>query len=58
MAKGKGPFRLVLNGAASNEIDWHCKHYVGRDLMIRYNAGSELAKAMGISESHLAETFK
>jgi len=28
MNKNKGPFRLVLNGAASNEIEWHCKHYV------------------------------
>lgn len=50
MAKGKGPFRLVLNGAASTEIEWHCKHYVGRNLMVRYDNGKDLAKAMGITE--------
>ena len=25
MWKGKGPFRLVLNGKGGNEIIWHCK---------------------------------
>lgn len=25
MNKGKGPFRLILNGKASKEIEWHCK---------------------------------
>ena len=29
MAKGKGPFRLVLNAAGAKEIMWHCKHYIG-----------------------------
>lgn len=29
MTKNQGPFRLVLNAAASKEILWHCKHYVG-----------------------------
>lgn len=38
-----GPFRLVLNGAASKEIEWHCKHYVGRGLMKRFETGAELA---------------
>lgn len=51
--KGKGPFRLILNGGASNEINWHCKHYVGRGLMIKYNQGADLAKAMNISPEHL-----
>lgn len=50
MAKGKAPFRLILNGAASTEIEWHCKHYVGRNLMVRYDTGEDLAKAMGISD--------
>ncbi|KAI3636739.1 hypothetical protein MIR68_005006 [Amoeboaphelidium protococcarum] len=57
MWKNKGPFRLVLNGAASNEIEWHCKHYVGRGLMIRYKNGQDLAKAMNVSVSKLKETF-
>lgn len=48
MNKNKGPFRLVLNGAASNEIEWHCKHYVGRGLMKRFNSGAELAKEIGV----------
>jgi len=57
MMKGKGPFRLVLNGGASKEIEWHCKHYVGRGLMKRFEHGSELAKDMGISPKALEETF-
>jgi succinate dehydrogenase/fumarate reductase flavoprotein subunit len=57
MNKNKGPFRLVLNGAASNELEWHTKHYAGRGLMKRYNSATELAKDMGISPSKLEETF-
>ena len=33
------PIRLVLNGPASKEIEWHCKHYVGRGLMKRFENG-------------------
>jgi len=40
MFAGKGPFRLVLNGAASREIEWHCKHYVGRGHMKKFTHGS------------------
>lgn len=58
MWKNKGPFRLVLNGAGSREIEWHCKHYVGRGLMKRFNNGAELARDIGISPSALEETFK
>jgi succinate dehydrogenase/fumarate reductase flavoprotein subunit len=36
MNKGKGPFRLILNGKASKEIEWHCKHYVGRGIMKKF----------------------
>jgi len=32
-AAKKYPVRLILNGEASREIEWHCKHYVGRGLM-------------------------
>lgn len=52
-----GQHRLVLNGAASNEISWHCKHYVGRKLMKKVNSGAELAKEFGISPSDLQKTF-
>jgi succinate dehydrogenase/fumarate reductase flavoprotein subunit len=57
MNKNKGPFRLVLNGAASNEIEWHCKHYVGRGLMKRFGTGAELANEIGCPLSKIQETF-
>ena len=51
------PIRLVLNGSASKEIEWHCKHYVGRGLMKRFDSGAALAKEIGCSEATLAKTF-
>lgn len=57
MNENKGPFRLVLNSKASKEIEWHCKHYVGRKLMKRFTQASDIAKEMGISLEHLKETF-
>ncbi|KAH9920098.1 FAD binding domain-containing protein [Fomitopsis serialis] len=54
---GKYPIRLVLNGQASKEIEWHCKHYVGRGLMKRYANGEELAKDMGLTPAQLKKTF-
>ncbi|KAH9915155.1 fumarate reductase [Epithele typhae] len=54
---GKFPIRLVLNGPASAEIEWHCKHYVGRGLMKRYESGEALAKDMGIPAATLKKTF-
>jgi len=57
MFKSKGPFRLVLNGAASKEIEWHCKHYVGRGLMKHFTHGDGLAEDMGISTDVLRRTF-
>ncbi|EJD07163.1 fumarate reductase [Fomitiporia mediterranea MF3/22] len=54
---GKYPIRLVLNGSASKEIEWHCKHYVGRGLMKRFESGADLAKEIGIPASALAKTF-
>jgi len=54
---GKYPIRLLLNGQASNELDWHTKHYTGRGLMKRFNSGADLAKEMGISEDVLKKTF-
>jgi len=58
MFKNKGPYRLVLNGAASKEIEWHCKHYVGRGLMTYYKHGDGLAKDIGVSPSALRKTFE
>ena len=55
--KNKGPFRLVLNGKASKEIEWHCKHYKGRGLMKEYTSGADLAKDIGVSASALEATF-
>lgn len=57
MFEGKGPFRLILNGAASKEIEWHCKHYCGRGLMKHFKHGNELAKEMNISPQKLTDTF-
>ncbi|KAG8961590.1 hypothetical protein FRC03_005184 [Tulasnella sp. 419] len=54
---GKYPIRLILNGKASNEIEWHCKHYVGRGLMKRFESGEALAKEMGIPAATLKKTF-
>eukprot|EP01102_Stenamoeba_stenopodia_P018286 TRINITY_DN6680_c0_g1_i1.p1 TRINITY_DN6680_c0_g1~~TRINITY_DN6680_c0_g1_i1.p1 ORF type:complete len:647 (-),score=162.21 TRINITY_DN6680_c0_g1_i1:62-1891(-) len=58
MWKSKGPFRLILNSAASKEIEWHCKHYIGRGLMKKYASGAALAKDMGISVDTLKATFE
>ena len=54
---GKFPIRLVLNGKASKEIEWHCKHYVGRGLMKKFDSGEALAKEFGISPAVLKKTF-
>jgi flavocytochrome c len=54
----KAPYRLVMNAAGSKEIEWHCKHYVGRGLMKKYNSGADLAKDMGIPVSKLEAVFK
>lgn len=54
---GKYPIRLILNGEASKEIEWHCKHYVGRGLMKKIEGRAALAKEMNLPESKLKETF-
>lgn len=54
---GVYPVRLILNGAASGEIEWHCKHYCERGLMKRFEHGRDLAKDMGISEEQLKAAF-
>jgi len=53
----KFPIRLILNGEASKEIEWHCKHYVGRGLMKRVESGDALAKEMGLKPEVLKATF-
>ncbi|PWN27814.1 putative OSM1-fumarate reductase [Jaminaea rosea] len=53
----KFPVRLILNGKASQEIEWHCKHYAGRGLMKRFEHGDELAKEIGCSPDTLKQTF-
>ena len=58
MTKREGPFRLVLNQAASREIEWHCKHYVGRGVMRAYPNASALAADMGVTPSVLQKTFE
>ena len=56
--KNKGPFRLILNGKASKEIEWHCKHYKGRGLMREFESGADLAKEIGIPATTLEATFR
>ena len=46
--RNQGPFLLILNSKASKEIEWHCKHYVGRGIMKKFNSGAEVAREMGI----------
>ena len=58
MWKNKFPIRLILNTAASKEIEWHCRHYAGRGLMKKFDSGADLAKEMGISPAKLKETFE
>ncbi|KAK3809459.1 MAG: FAD binding domain-containing protein [Benniella sp.] len=57
MWKNKFPIRLVLNTAAAKEIEWHCKHYVGRGLMKHFKNGEALAKEIGIPPAELKKTF-
>ncbi|GLB37325.1 putative FAD dependent oxidoreductase [Lyophyllum shimeji] len=52
------PIRLVLNGRASKDIEWHCKHYVGRGLMKRFDSGEALAKEFGVAPEVLKKTFE
>lgn len=57
MWKNKGPFRLILNGKAGKEIEWHCKHYMGRGLMKHYKSAAELATDTSIPLKTLEATF-
>ncbi|KAK9365645.1 FAD binding domain-containing protein [Lipomyces kononenkoae] len=54
--KTKTPIRLVLNGKASNVLDFHTKHYSGRGLM-RKMTGRELAREIGCTEDKLKKVF-
>eukprot|EP01064_Diplonema_japonicum_P003844 TRINITY_DN1252_c2_g2_i1.p1 TRINITY_DN1252_c2_g2~~TRINITY_DN1252_c2_g2_i1.p1 ORF type:complete len:648 (+),score=236.19 TRINITY_DN1252_c2_g2_i1:65-2008(+) len=56
-AHDKGPYRLVLNGASSKSIEWHCLHYAGRGLMKKYVGAEALAQDMGVSVEKIRETF-
>merc|ERR1712151_293699 len=51
-------FFLCLNGKASKEIAWHCKHYKGRGIMKSYNNMGEFAEEYGIPLANIESTFK
>merc|ERR1712060_250600 len=51
-------FFLCLNGKASKEIAWHCKHYKGRSIMKSYNNMGEFAEEYGIPLGNIESTFK
>jgi succinate dehydrogenase/fumarate reductase flavoprotein subunit len=57
MNANKGPFRLLLNTKASEEIAWHCKHYRSRKIMKFYESGADIAKEMGIDYKVLEQTL-
>merc|ERR1711971_230659 len=50
-------FFLCLNGKASTEITWHCKHYKGRQLMKSYKNMGEFAKEYNIPLANIEKTF-
>lgn len=54
---GKYPVRLILNGEATKEIEWHCKHYTHRGLMKRFDTTKQVADEMGLPESKIQATF-
>ncbi|GAA6061068.1 hypothetical protein JCM10212_000111 [Sporobolomyces blumeae] len=54
---GKYPVRLILNGEATQSIAWHCKHYVGRGLMKRFETVEEVAKEMNLPVKKVQGTF-
>lgn len=54
----QGPFRLVLNGKSSKEVEWHCKHYTARGLMQKFESGFELAKNIGIDYEELKKELE
>jgi len=51
-------FFLCLNGKASKEIAWHCKHYKGRGIMKSYSNMGEFAKEYDIPLANIESTFK
>jgi len=51
-------FFLCLNGKASDEIKWHCKHYKGRGIMKSYSNMGEFAKEYNIPIANIEATFK
>merc|ERR1719326_287525 len=55
---GTTGFFLYLNGKASTEITWHCKHYKGRGIMKAYKTMGEFAEAYKIPLANIEATFK
>jgi flavocytochrome c len=51
-------FFLCLNSKASNEIQWHCKHYKGRGIMKSYKNMEEFSKDRGVPLANIEATFK
>merc|ERR1712151_1111070 len=51
-------FFLCLNGKASKEIEWHCKHYKGRGIMKSYANMGDFAKEYNIPLANIEATFQ
>jgi flavocytochrome c len=58
MFKNKGPFYLILNSKAYEQILWHCKHYTGRKVMQFFTNGADMAKDLKVTPAHLKATFE
>lgn len=54
----KAPFFLICNAAAAQGAEWHCEFYAKRGLMKKFESGSDLSKAIGVSPAKLAATFQ
>ena len=57
MEAQQSPISLGFESAAASNLDWHCKHYVSRRVMKRFESGAALAAEMGIPVSQLKESF-
>ena len=56
--KNEPPFRLALNGAASDDTVWHCKHYAGRRENSFYESGAASAEDVGVPVSKMEEVIE
>ena len=49
MWKMKPLFCLAMNKATSDDVAWHCKHYIGRGVMNFYESGATPVQDTGVA---------